>query len=172
MVTNMKRNSLTLPIVGGSISLICFFLPWIKFDMSALGLDLFPTNLDGPIYVSGFRFVMNGATFEILTFLATLTILGVCIYMLKQKTPWKSRMPVLISSSYGCIYIFIGIIVSIIADIDIASRKIEFASSDTNLDEFASLQFGLFGVIVGFALAFIGVWNIPKKNPFNENNET
>lgn len=168
----MKQNPLTIPIIGGSISLICFFLPWFKFDMAALALDPMYSNIDGPIYISGFRYVMHGATFEVLTFLAILTILGVCIYMIKQKTPWKSKIAVLISSSYGCIYVSIGLIVSIIADIHIASKKFEFAPPGANLDKFASLQFGVFGVIIGFVLAFVGAWNIPKENQFNKNNET
>ena len=34
----MKQNSLSVPIVGGGIAFLCFFLPWIKLNMSALGL--------------------------------------------------------------------------------------------------------------------------------------
>ena len=81
-------------------------------------------------------------------------------------------MTVIICSSYGCIYFAVGYIVSTIADIHIASKEIGFAPPDTNLDNLTSLQIGMFGVIVGFVLAFIGAWKIPKENPLNENNET
>ena len=36
----MKQNSLSVPIVGGGIAFLCFFLPWIKLNMSALGLGM------------------------------------------------------------------------------------------------------------------------------------
>lgn len=161
----MKQNPLTLPIVGGSLSLICFFLPWFKLDMSALVADFPEINLPDIISVSGFRFVRNGATFEVLTFLATLTILGVCIYMLKQKTPWKSKIQVLICSGFGFLYISIGVILSIWANIRMGST-LEF-SSDVDI----SLQFGVFGVIIGCVLAFIGALNIPAGTLPNVVNE-
>ncbi len=166
----MKQNPLTLPIVGGSLSLICFFLPWFKLDMSALAAGFPETNLQDSITVSGFRLVGNGATFEVLTFLATLTILGVCIYMLKQDTPWKSKIPVLISSGFGFLYISIGVILFSIADLRMGSALLEF-SPDVDIGKILSLQFGVFGVIIGYVLAFIGALNIPADSTPNVVNE-
>ncbi len=166
----MKQNPLTLPIVGGSLSLICFFLPWFKVDMSALGADFPGINWQDSITFSGFRYVRNGATFEVLTFLATLTILGVCIYMLKQETPWKSKITVLIGSGFGFLYISIGFILFTIADLRMGSALLEFAP-DVDIGKILSLQFGVFGVIIGYVLAFIGALNIPAGSLPNVVNE-
>ncbi len=82
----MKRNPLILPIIGGGVAFLSFFLPWIAFDMSSLDLDLVIPQLEGPITVAGFRMAIGGGNlFTSIAFLATLTILGVCIYMLNKK---------------------------------------------------------------------------------------
>ena len=92
----MKRNPLMLPLTSGGIILLCFFLPWIKVDFSSLGLDPAYSNLQGTATISGIQFVISGSIFEILSFFAALVILGICFYMLSQKTPWNSTIPVLI----------------------------------------------------------------------------
>ena len=78
----MKQNSLSVPIVGGGIAFLCFFFPWIKLDMSALGLGDALPQIKVNLSVSGFRFATGAADLTTLAFLAALAILGVCIYML------------------------------------------------------------------------------------------
>ena len=135
----MKQNPLILPIVGGGIALLCFFFPWIKIDMSSLGLDPAYSNLQGTATISGLQYVIGGSTFEILTFLAALVILGVCFYMLTQKTPWKSRIPVLICSGFGFLYFFIALIRFIIQYNLMVSRMLEYAPPKADIGKFASI---------------------------------
>ena len=97
----MKQNSLSVPIVGGCIAFLCFFLPWIKLNMSALGLGNTLPQMKVNLSVSGFKIAIGAANLTTLAFLAALAILGVCLYMMSQKTPWKSRTIVLISSGIG-----------------------------------------------------------------------
>ena len=89
----MKQNPLILPIVGGGVAFLCFFLPWMAFDMSSLDLDLVVPQLEGTITIAGFRMAVSGGNlFTSIAFLATLTILGVCIYMLNKKRLGKPEV--------------------------------------------------------------------------------
>ncbi|MCG9129866.1 hypothetical protein JT359_19925 [Candidatus Poribacteria bacterium] len=175
----MKRNPLKLSLIGGGITFLCFFLPWMKYDFSSFpNFSSFPSrnapNLQETGYILGIQKVINGATFDTLTFLATLAIIGVCFYMHKQQTPWKARTPVLICSGCGVIYYFSSIILAIIGSISIKSKTLEFAQ-ETGIDigNVFSLQFGIYGVLIGFVLALIGAWKIPKSvTSIDENEQT
>lgn len=177
----MKQNPLKLPLIGGGIAFLCFFLPWIKFDFSSLDITrLLPDSQDPTLMSSdspstgaihGIRFVINGATFEVLTFLATLVILGVCLYMFKQQTPWKARIPVLICSSCGVIYYLISLIQTNIQINSNASKVMEIAQTQVNIGNVISLQFGIYGVLIGFVVALIGAWKIPKSDVSIPENE-
>ena len=114
----MKQNPLILPLIGGGTALICFFFPWIKIDFSSLD----PTIRS--VAIHGIQSVINGATFTVLHFLSTLTILGVCLYMYKQQTPWKARIPVIICSGFGVLYYLISIIGSVILVNPISTKDI------------------------------------------------
>lgn len=165
----MKQNSLTLPIVGGAIAFLCFFLPWLKFDMSSMGIREVLPQAKVAINISGFDVALGSTNFVTLAFLAAIAIIGICIYiyMLNQKTPWKARTIVLISSGIGVLCLLFTLI-RVIQGFSLASRMVEplwqSAGSDVELDKIISPQFGGFGAVIGFIVAFIGAWNIPKSN--------
>ena len=171
----MKQNSLILPIVGGGVAFLCFFFPWIAFDMSSLDLDLVISQLEGSITIAGFRMAISGGNlFTSIAFLATLTILGVCIYMLNQKTPWKARSPVLISSGIGLLFMVFTLIQFFPGanpDLRMVSDMLKSTYFKIDMSKLISPQFGGFGVAIGFIVALIGAWNIPKSDTSMKNNE-
>ena len=169
----MKQNSLSVPIVGGGIAFLCFFLPWIKLNMSALGLGSTLPQIKVNLSVSGFKIATGTANLTTLAFLATLAILGVCIYMVSQKTPWKSRIIVLISSGIGLLFVLLTIIrfiPGLSPEMDAVSGVLKSIDSDANIGNLISLQFGGFGTAIGFIIALIGGWNIPKSDISMEDN--
>lgn len=136
--------------------------------MSPLDLDLAIPQLEGSITVAGFRMAISGGNlFTSIAFLATLTILGVCIFMLNEKTPWKSRIPVLISSGIGLLFMvftLIQFIPGVNPDLRMVSDMLKSADINTDLSKVIRPQFGVFGVAIGFIVALIGAWNIPKSD--------
>ena len=169
----MKQNSLSVPIVGGGIAFLCFFLPWIKLNMSALGLGDALSQVKVNLSVSGFNLATGTADLTTLAFLAALAILGVCIYMMSQKTPWKSRIIVLISSGIGLLFVLfklIQFIPGLNPQMDVVSGIWKSIDSDANIGNLISLQFGGFGTAIGFIIALIGGWNIPKSDISMEDN--
>ena len=155
----MKQNSLILPIVGGGIALLCFFLPWIKIDMSPMGQET--------INISGLTFAVGGMNFATLAFIAAGAIIGICIYMMNQNTPWKARNLVLICSGIGILGLLF-MLIRFAQGLNLASRLAGSTSlltgSDMELDKIISLQFGGLGTVIGLIIALIGAWNIPKSN--------
>ena len=169
----MKQNSLSVPIVGGGIAFLCFFLPWVKLDMSALGLGSTLPQIKVNLSVSGFKIATGAADLTTLAFLAALAILGVCIYMMSQKTPWKSRIIVLISSGIGLLFVLLTIIrfiPGLSPQMDAVSDLWKSIDSDADIGNLISLQFGGFGTAIGFIIALIGGWNIPKSDISMEDN--
>ena len=169
----MKQNSLSVPIVGGGIAFLCFFLPWIKLNMSALGLGDALSQIKVNLSVSGFNLATGTASLTTLAFLAALAILGVCIYMAIQKTPWKSRIIVLISSGIGLLFVLfklIQFIPGLNPQMNVVSGVLKSIDSDANIGNLISLQFGGFGTAIGFIIALIGGWNIPKSDISMEDN--
>ena len=169
----MKQNSLSVPIVGGGIAFLCFFLPWIKLNMSALGLGDALSQIKVNLSVSGFNLATGTASLTTLAFLAALAILGVCIYMMSQKTPWKSRIIVLISSGIGLLFVLfklIQFIPGLNPQMNVVSGVLKSIDSDANIGNLISLQFGGFGTAIGFIIALIGGWNIPKSDISMEDN--
>ena len=144
----MKKNPLILPLLGGGICLLCFFFPWIKYDFSSLDPEIMTPNLHYTETIWGIQLVINGATFEILNFLATLVILGVCLYMLKQKTPRKSRIPVLICSGFGILYYLFSQILFVMHRHLFSSKIAGNIQSEVDIGNIVSLQFGIYGVFV------------------------
>ena len=170
----MKQNSLTLPLVGGGIAFLCFFLPWIKFDMSSLGLDQAIPQLKGALTISGFKMATGNANLITLALIAAVAIIGICIYMLYEKTPWKSRIPVLICSGIGFLLVLFTLIrfmQGISEGTRLAGEILKSTTAKVELDKIVNFQFGGFGAVIGFALALIGAWNIPKSNDSMEDNE-
>ncbi len=170
----MKQNSLILPLVGGGIALLCFFLPWMKIDMSSLDLDQAIPQLKGAQTISGFKIATGNGNLTTLTLLAAVAIIGVCIFMLYQKTPWKARIPVLICGGIGFLLVLF-MLIRFIQGISEAKRLsgtlLESTAPEMDLSKIVSLQFGGFGAVIGYILALIGAWNIPKSDTSMEDNE-
>lgn len=154
----MKQNPLLLPLVGGGLTFLCFFLTWIKIDLSTLKSDItFPQmsgmntpqpKLEGFLTATGFKLATGGGNLITLSLLATIAIIAICIYMLIQNSALKSRIPLLICSGIGVLIVLYVII--------------------SNL---SIVSFGVFGAAIGLIIALIGAWNIPKSEAATEINQ-
>ncbi len=161
----MKQNSLILPIVGGGIAFLCFFLPWIKLDMPSWDIGNTSTQVKIAINISGFDVAIGSTSFVTLAFLATIVIIGICIYMVNQKTPWKARNLVLICSGIGLGCLLLTFLLVMVIGYS-GLRSIGNTTYTSNGD----IQFGGLGTAIGFVIIFLGAWNIPKPNASTENN--
>lgn len=191
----MKRNLLFIPLSGGILALLCFFLPWIQIDMSSLdsvftklggSTDNLSDNLAkmfGPAFTKAGNFVkFSGFSLGIerrlstIAFIAALAIIGICLYMLVKKTPWEARILVFVSSGVGLLCLLFtlslltpeftgGIVVELFRQTGI------WETQRMDLQELIRLQFGGFGTAVGFILAVIGAWSLPKSDPSMEISE-
>lgn len=175
----MKQKLLLIPLAGGILSLLSIFLPWVKFDISLMPYE---DSTAEAITYSGFeadRFFL-----VTLAFIAALAILGLSIYTLNQRTPWKSRTPLLISSGIGFLCVLLTLILfiqSLNSSIERMSDIIFQSTTDFGkamgfsfkeaFKKAVSLQFGGFGAAIGFIVAFIGAWSLPKSDPSMENSE-
>ena len=170
----MKRHSLFLILGGGGFTILCFFMPWLKLDLTSIAsfTDTY----------SGFSLAMRGL-FGMIACIAALVTLG-SIYILKPQTPWKSRIPVLLSSSIGFLCV-LGVLR--LAPLHIPEETYQFIAvalgthwaqvegatteMKTQLTDLINLQFGGFGAAIGFIVAFIGAWSLPKSDASIENSE-
>ncbi len=161
----MKLNTLKTPLIGAGIVIICYFFPWMKIDLSALDFgDLLPNKMKLIKSVSGLD--MTGNAIVLLSFIAGLAIIVICLYTLYEKTPWKSRIPVLICSVVGCLFILLTLLrfmQGINEGMKLAGDILESSLPDANLKDVISLQFGGFGAAIGFIVALIGALGIPKS---------
>ncbi|MCG9132214.1 hypothetical protein J5I95_11080 [Candidatus Poribacteria bacterium] len=175
----MKQKSLLISLAGGILALLSIFLPWAKFDISSI---LYEDRTTEVITHSGFETDRFLAT---LTFVVALAILGISIYTLNQKTPWKSRKILLSSSGAGllCVLLTLALFTQSMNSFiekmsDIAfdestndfGRAMDFSFKEA-FENAISLQFGGFGAAIGFIVAFIGAWSLPKSNLSMENRE-
>ena len=82
--------------LGGIIALTCFFLPWVEIDAEGRrtfimsGVDFF--RLD---------FLDLDAFHIAVAFIASAVIISLSLYMVIRRTPWKSRVPILMSAGIG-----------------------------------------------------------------------
>ncbi len=80
----MRQNPLILPLVGSVIAFLCFFFPWLKVDMSSLGQET--------ISISGFTYAIgNMDIITLAAFIASVAVIGISIYMMKQDTPKQEK---------------------------------------------------------------------------------
>ena len=165
----MKQNSLIVSLVGGGIVLLCCFLPWIKIDISSLDLVISPPKES--LTISGFHIATGNENMPYAFFVALMLILG-CFCMLK--TPWRARKLVLTCSVIGFLFVlftFFTFRQEFSEGTPLAEEILEYATSKVELGQLASLQFGGFGAAIGFIVALIGAWNLPKSDPSIENSE-
>ena len=176
----MTQKLLLIPLAGGILALLSLFLPWVKFDISLIPYE---DSTAEAITYSGFE--TNRFFLVPLAFIAALTILVLSIYTLNQKTPWKARTPLIISSGIGFLSVLL-ILILIIQSFNSSIKKMSdiiFDESATDLgramgfsfkDAFEnalSFQFGGFSAAIGFIVAFISAWSLPKSAPSLENSE-
>ncbi len=167
----MKRNSLIISLVGGGIALLCCFLPWIKIDISSLNLDTVISPPKESFTISGFHIATGNENMPYAFFVAVVLILG-CLQMLK--TPWKARKLVLACSVIGFLFVLFTLFTfrqEFSEGTPLAEKILEYATSKVDLEQLVSLQFGGFGAAIGFIVALIGAWSLPKSDPSMEISE-
>ena len=127
--------------IGGFFALICFFIPWdgIGDGIDFSGIDLAKWN---PLIT--------------IALISSVVIVGVSFYMFAQGTLWKARVPVFVSIGIG-----IGVLLS---------HYINYFNTLNTGQEIGmnvsanTLEFGLWGTVLGFVVAAIGVFLIHTKN--------
>ena len=167
----MKQNSLIVSLVGGGIALLCCLLPWIKIDISALDLDPVISPLKESLTISGFHIATGNENMPY-AFFAALVLILVCLQTFK--IPWKARKPVLICSGIGFLLVLFTLFSfrqEFSEGTPLAEKILESATSKVELEQLVSLQFGGFGAAIGFIVALIGAWSLPKSDPSMENSE-
>ena len=90
------------------------------------------------------------------------------------KIPWKARKLVLTCSVIGFLFVLFTLFTfrqEFSEGTPLAEKILEYATSKVELGQLASLQFGGFGAAIGFIVAFIGAWSLPKSDPSMENSE-
>ena len=128
-----------ITLLGGSIAIAGFFMPWVGTGNSTW---------------SAYRFFITrplnpNACLIIIAFIASIVIVGINLYMLHRRTPWKSRIPILISSGVGLAILFEYQLIHV--------RAIE------NMISISVSLIGFWGTMIGFAVAFVGGLLIKTK---------
>lgn len=123
--------------LGGIVALICFFFPWV-------------TTVENFKDGSGFQFTQSGFEFSMLNpivFIASVMIVGVGLYMVIRRTPWKSRVPVLMSSGIG---------LSILLAELLEHTRVNRIFDHTNY----AIELGFWGTFAGIIIAALGTFLI------------
>ncbi len=133
----VNRYTQFITPLGGIIALTCFFLPW----------DTTVNNYrDG----SSFQFTQSGFEFSMFNptvFIASVMIVGVGLYMVIRRTPWKSRIPVLMSSGIGFAILL--------------AEQLEHTRMNRILDHTNSaFELGFWGTVAGLIIAALGTFLI------------
>ena len=123
--------------LGGIIALTCFFLPWVTT------VNNFGDRSGSQFTSSGFGFFMFNPT----VFIASVMIVGVGLYMVIRRTPWKSRVPVLMSSGIGLAILF--------------AEQFDHTRMNRILDHRNSaIELGFWGTFAGLIIAALGTFLI------------
>ena len=136
-----ERYAWFIAHAAGIGALACFFIPWrgIGIVAATSGFDLAKWN---PLIT--------------IAFIASVTIVVVNLYMLKRGTLWKSKAPVLVSSGIG-----FGVIFSYYIDYFATLNTLRKTGTEIGTDP---LRFGLWGTVIGFIVAAIGMFLTTRKN--------
>lgn len=135
--------------LGGIIAIACFFLPWVT------RVDNFGNARSGFQFTrSGFRFFESPlgpyAAFNAAVFIASVVIVCVSLYMIVRRTPWKSRVPVLMSSGIG--------LAILLAD------QLKYTRMNRILDHSNyAIELGFWGAAVGLGIAAFGILLLRTK---------
>ncbi|MDE0014802.1 MAG: hypothetical protein OXU51_01360 [Candidatus Poribacteria bacterium] len=123
--------------LGGIIALTCFFLPWV-------------TTVSNFRDGSGYQFTQSGFEFSMFdptVFIAGVMIVGVGLYMVIRRTPWKFRVPVLMSSGIGLAILL--------------AEQLELTRMNRILDHRNyAIELGFWGTFVGLIIAALGTFLI------------
>ena len=127
--------------IGGFFALICFFIPWdgIGDGIDFSGIDLAKWN---PLIT--------------IALISSVVIVGVSFYMLAQGTLWKARVPVFVSIGIG-----IGVLLSHYINYFNTLNTVQEIGIGVSVN---TLEFGLWGTVLGFVVAAVGVFLIHTKN--------
>ena len=184
----MKQHSILIMFIGGILALCCFALTWVTFTSGGykkswetdvqtgkIGNATFrssrPVTEQGAIIkgvpashhkYSGFNIAIKGNLITIV-FITAIATIGCSVYMLTQRTHHKSKLFVLISSGIGLGCLLITFLVVMVIN-DNGIRSVGNTTYTSN----GNIQLGSFGTMIGFVIAFIGAWNIPKSNTRTE----
>lgn len=132
-----ERYAWFIAHAAGIGALACFFIPWSGFGTS--GFDLAKWN---PLIT--------------IALIASVAIVVVNLYMLKQGTLWKSKAPVFVSSGVG-----LGVIFSYYISYFNALNTVKKTGTEIGAE---TLGFGLWGTLVGFIVAAAGMSLTTRKN--------
>lgn len=127
--------------IGGFFALICFFIPWdgIGDGIDFSGIDLAKWN---PLIT--------------IALISSVVIVGVSFYMFTQGTLWKARVPVFVSIGIG-----IGVLLSHYINYFNTLNNVQKTGVEVSAN---TLEFGLWGSVLGFAVAAVGVCLMHTKN--------
>ena len=114
--------------LGGIIALTCFFLPW---------MELVRTTTT----ISGFTWIKSNPLIGV-SLIANLAIVGLSFYMIIRNTSWRSKV---------LIFIISGIGIAVLLQVSLGLKKLAQMIEITD-------EFGLWGTIIGFAIAAVGVF--------------
>ncbi len=140
--------------LGGIIALACFFLPWVergppfmptideegRHIFSSSGVDFFLTE-----------FLARNAFLIAVAFIASAVIIGLSLYTVIRRTPWKYRVPILMSAGIGLSHLLTEYLWQV------RVSQMPHVSS-------YSTQLGFWGTVIGFVVTVIGVFLIRKKD--------
>ena len=147
-MNEQKDNRIFLTPSGAIISIICFFLPWVRFSCMGVVKNASGADLGGSFW---------------LVFVAAIAILLI-FFLFKNRNELHKAKPLIIISSL----IALGVILF---------QYIRFSAGENTdfgrvrpQDIGLSIQFGGIGTLIGFILSFIGSFflntsDTDKQNP-------
>ena len=113
---------------GGIIAVTCFFLPWTELVRTTMTISGFTWSKSSPLI--GVALIAN------------LAIVGLSFYMIIRNTSWRSKV---------LIFVISGIGIAVLLQVSLRLKKLAQMIEITD-------KFGLWGTIIGFAIAAVGVF--------------
>ena len=126
--------------LGGTIALTCFFLPWVKIKIDSRPVSETFSGLMG----------IHNTPLIAIAFVVCLLIICLSLYMVIRRTPWKSRVLILINSIIG-----LGVLWS---EYFTYTRLVETSYIAETENFQLILRFGVWGTVIGFVVAGVGVF--------------
>ncbi len=148
--TSIQENQTwPITITGGIIALISFFLPW--------------EGIGAGIFWSGFGIAKWNPLITI-SLISCVSLVGVSIYALKQGTLWKYSVSILVSIGIG-----LG---SIISHYIYYFNLFEFINKHGSEIEPNTLEYGLWGTVIGLIVSAIGMLLIKIQSYYKQKETT